>query len=109
VLTERAQCLLAVGDAAGARTLLEQYPAVFGTMSSWLTGLVDAAQDRLPRAKARVAALELPPAESPLWLRAAVAQVLVATGDRKRGAPLVVELRRAAPLDPSLAPLPPRF
>ena len=108
-LTERVECLLVVGDGAGARALLEQYPAVFGPLSGWLAGLVDTAQDRLPRAKARLASLELPPTESPLPLRVAVVRALIATGDRKRGMPLLAELRKLAPQDPSVAALPAKF
>ncbi len=107
-LTERISCLLTSGDAATARSVLEQYPAVLGATGGWLGALVDMAQDRAARAKARVATLELPPAESPLALRVVVARALVAVGDRKRAAPLLAELRRVAPLDPAVVALPRR-
>lgn len=108
-LTERVECLLVLGDGAAARALLEQYPAVFGAMGGWLAALVDVAQDRVPRAKARLAALELPQGESPLALRVVVVRALIATGDRKRGQPLLAELRKLAPQEPAVAALPARF
>jgi hypothetical protein len=108
-LTERVLCLLATNDPATARGVLEQYPALLGNTAGWLGALVDVAQDRLPRAKARVAALELPPAESPLALRIVVARALVAVGDRKQAPPLLGELRRLAPRDPAVTALPARL
>ncbi len=108
-LTERVLCLIAMNDPATARSVLEQYPALLGNMAGWLGALVDVAQDRLPRAKARVAALELPPAESPLAQRIVVARARALVGDRQQAPPLLSELRRLAPRDPAVAALPARL
>lgn len=108
-IIERVQGLLAVKDVEGARRLAEAQGSLLGSQAPWLLVLVDVEQGRLPRAKARAAALPEPLAESPLALRVAVARAMAAVGDRARGRTLVEQLRRQAPKHPDVAALPPRL
>ncbi len=108
-LIERTFALLGAGDAKTALETLEKYPALLGPMTDWLKVLVDAERELAGRAKARATNLELPPDESPLALRIAVAKALVAVADRSRGKPFVAQLRAVSRTDPDVVQLPPRF
>ena len=89
-------------DGAGARNLLAQHPTVLGPLTGFLGVLVDVANKQKAQAAARIAKLDLPPAETPLTLRILVARALVAAGD-KRAKPYVAALSKQVPKHPDVA------
>lgn len=108
-LLERVLALLAAKDLDGARQIAEAQASLLGSHAPWLLVLVDLEQGRLPRAKARAAALPEPLPESPLALRVVVARAMVGVGDRARGRALLELVRRQAPRHPDVVALPARL
>ncbi|MES1177208.1 MAG: hypothetical protein ABUL62_22995 [Myxococcales bacterium] len=88
-------------DGAGARNLLAKHPTVLGPLTGFLGVLVDVANKQKAQAAARVAKLDLPPAETPLTLRILVARALAAADD-KRARPYVLALAKQAPKHPDV-------
>ncbi len=88
-------------DGAGARNLLAKHPTVLGPLTGWLGVLVDVANKQKAQAAARVAKLDLPPAETPLTLRILVARALSASSD-KRARPYVLALAKQVPKHPDV-------
>ena len=101
VLVERFDSLLAAKDVQGARDLLSQYPIVLGPMTDLLKVSLDAADNKLARAKVAVARLDPPPEGSPVLFDLIAARAFVAAGDA-RGKPLVMRLLREAPRNPDV-------
>jgi tetratricopeptide (TPR) repeat protein len=96
VLVERFDTLLATKEIQGARDLLAQYPIVLGPMTELLKVSLDAADNKLARAKVAVARIEPPPEGSPVLFDLIAARAFVAAGD-SRGKTLVMRLLHAAP------------
>jgi len=101
VLVESLYAFLKKDDTTGARNLVAKHPTVLGPLTAWLGVLVDAASKQKAQAAARVAKLDLPPAETPLTLRILVARALVAAED-KRARPYVLALAKQVPKHPDL-------
>ena len=101
VLIESIYDLVKKDDGAAARDLLAKHPAVLGPMTGWLAVLVDVTNKQKSQAAARVAKLDVPPAETPLELRVLVARALAASGD-KRARPYVLALAKQVPKHPDM-------
>lgn len=101
VLVESLYAFLKKDDAAGARNLVAKHPTVLGPLTAWLGVLVDVASKQKAQAAARIAKLDLPPAETPLTLRILVARALVAAED-KRARPYVLALAKQVPKHPDV-------
>jgi tetratricopeptide (TPR) repeat protein len=104
VLVERFDTLLAAKDFQGARDLLAQYPIVLGPMTELLKVSLDAADNKLARAKAAVARLEPPPEGSPVLYDLIAARAFAAAGDLRAKA-IVMRLLRSAPHNPDVVEL----
>jgi len=101
---ERALVLLANDDAAAARDLIAQYPALLGAAAGWLNILVDAALGREKQASASAAAKEFPPDATPISYRLLAARAFAVAKD-KRAKDYVKLMLRVAKGHPEAAPL----
>ncbi|MEO6602219.1 MAG: hypothetical protein ABIQ16_20225 [Polyangiaceae bacterium] len=101
VLIESIYCFVKKEDGAGARNLLAKHPTVLGPLTGFLGVLVDVANKQKAQAAARIAKLDLPPAETPLPLRILVARALAVSGD-KRALPYVLALAKQVPKHPDM-------
>ena len=101
MLIESLYDLIKKEDGPAARDLLAKHPSLLGPMTGWLGVLVDVLNKQKAQATARVAKLDLPPAETPLELRILVARALVAAGD-KRARPYVLSFAKPLIKHPDL-------
>lgn len=101
LLLERAYDLIQKEDLTAARDLAAKYPTLLGPMTAWLSALVDASGKQAAQAAARVAKLDVPPAETPFALRVLVGRALAASAD-KRAKPYVLVLAKQAPKHPDV-------
>jgi hypothetical protein len=102
VLWERVFELAARERAAEIMPLLSRYPLVLGSLSTWLSAYASAATGGTEAARAKLAALDPPPAGTPFEARVVAAVALSAVKDRRRGADLVRELLATGSLNPDL-------
>ena len=101
VLIESVYGFVKKEDAAGARNVLAKHPTVLGPLTGFLGVLVDVVNKQKAQSAARIAKLDLPPAETPLTLRILVARALVAAGD-KRATAYVAALTKQVPKHPDV-------
>jgi predicted Zn-dependent protease len=92
-VTERVYLLVARERANDVAPLLARYPVVLGASSTWLSAFALASSDpsggKREDAKAKTAALDVPPATSSWPFRTVVASSLGAMRDRRRGVDLL--------------------
>jgi len=96
VLVEAICALLEAENSNSARDLVTRYPAALGSAGDWLKALVDLAAKNPRRAKATVAGLQIPSADSPLLHRVLAARTLAAVGDKRAKAEVAPLLRAFA-------------
>ncbi|HEX3777996.1 MAG TPA: hypothetical protein VHV51_26195, partial [Polyangiaceae bacterium] len=101
VLIESIYDLIKKDEGPAARDLVAKHPTLLGPMTGWLGVLVDVANKQKSQATARVAKLDLPPAETPLELRILVARALAVSGD-KRARPYLLSFPKSLLKHPDL-------
>jgi tetratricopeptide (TPR) repeat protein len=102
VLTERVFELVARERFGEVAPLLARYPLVLGPLTVWLNAYAMATAGSTDPAKAKLAALDPPPAGAPFETRLIAAAALGATKDHKRGADYDRDLLATGSLNPDL-------